>query len=109
MLPPKSKPGYPESMNTQTVTIEVAPQVAAILLSLQKAAEAKGMSLDSLLMPLLPVSEGMNGENGQRPFHETATGEDWVKELYAWAGSHAPNTPVILDDSREAIYDDDER
>lgn len=96
-------------MNMQMVTIEVAPQTAAILLSLQKAAEAKGVSLDSLLMPLLPISEGMNGENGRCAFHETATAEEWIKELYAWAGSHDPNTPVILDDSREAIYDDDER
>lgn len=91
------------------VTIEVAPQTAAILLSLQKSAETKGVSLDSLLMPLLPISEGMNGENRQRAFHDTATAEEWIKELYAWAGSHSPDTPVILDDSREAIYDDDER
>lgn len=96
-------------MNTQTITIEVAPQVAAILHSLQKTAEARGVSLDSLLIPLVPISEGVSGENGQRPFHETASAEEWTKELHAWAENHDPNTPVILDDSREAIYGDDER
>jgi hypothetical protein len=95
-------------MNTETVTIEVAPQVATILRSLQKAAEAQGVSLDSLLSPLAPVAERMYGESKQRPFHETATAEEWISELYAWAGSHLPNTPVILDDGREAIYGDDE-
>ena len=95
-------------MNTQTVTIEVAPQAAAILRSLQKAAEAQGLSLASLLTPLMPIAEGMKSENGQRPFYETATAKEWTNELYAWAGSHAANTPVILDDSREAIYGDDE-
>ena len=95
-------------MNTQTVTVEVAPQVATILRSLQQTAEAQGVSLDSLLRPLTPMPEGVNGESERRPFHETATAEEWINELYAWAGSHAPNIPVIIDDSREAIYGDDE-
>jgi hypothetical protein len=91
-------------MNAQTVTIQVAPRVAAILDTLQKRAEAQGVSLDALLLPLVPL----NGGEAERPFYETATPEEWIKELYAWAESHDPNTPVILDDSREVIYEDDE-
>ena len=83
------------------VTIQVAPRVAAILDTLQKRAEAEGVSLDAILLPLVPL----NGSDGERPFYETATPEEWIKELYAWAESHDPNTPVILDDSREVIYE----
>ena len=108
MLLLKTNLDYPETMNTQTVTIEVAPQVATILRSLQQTAEAQGTSLASLLTYLPPIAEGINGESGQRPFHETAPAEEWINELYVWAGSHSPKTPVIFDDSREAIYRDDE-
>jgi hypothetical protein len=96
-------------MNTQMVTIQVAPQVAAILQTLQQQAEEQGVSLDTLLLPLVPFAEGVNGESEERPFYETATPEEWIRELYAWAESHDPNTPVILDDSREVIYGDDGR
>lgn len=92
-------------MNSQNVTIQVAPQVAAILDTLQKRAEAQGVSLDTLLLPLVPL----NGEHGDRPFHETATTEEWLKAFNEWVDSHDSNTPVILDDSREAIYGDDGR
>lgn len=89
-------------MNGQMVTIQVAPQVAAILDTLQKRAEAEGISLDTLLLPLVPL----NGEPEERPFHETATTEEWLKAFNEWVESHDPNTPVILDDSREVIYED---
>lgn len=90
-------------MTTPTVTIEVAPQVANLLRKLQQCAEAQGVSLDQLLLPLVPLI----GEGGERPFYETATPEEWIAELNAWASSHDPNTPVLLDDSREGIYEDD--
>lgn len=44
-------------MNAQTVTIEVAPQVAAILERLKARAEAQDMTLDALLRRLLPITE----------------------------------------------------
>lgn len=92
-------------MNAQTVTIQVAPQVAAILDTLQKRAEAEGVSLDALLLPLVPL----NGSEVEKPFYETATTEEWLKAFNEWVDSHDPDTPVILDDSREAIYGDDGR
>ncbi|MGE0132984.1 MAG: hypothetical protein AB7U82_33325 [Blastocatellales bacterium] len=44
-------------MNAQTVTIEVAPQVAAILEKLGARAELQGVTLDALLRSLLPIAE----------------------------------------------------
>ena len=90
-------------MTTSTVTIEVAPQVANILRKLQQRADAEGVSLDELLLPLVPLDR----LDTKHPFYETATPEEWIAELNAWAASHDPNTPVLLDDSREGIYDDD--
>jgi hypothetical protein len=48
---------YAIVMSVQTVTIEVAPQVAAILEKLKGRAEAQGMTLDTLLRKLLPIAE----------------------------------------------------
>lgn len=104
-------------MNIQTTTIEVDPSTAAILQTLKAEAEAQGKTLAALLSPLLPAN-GVHSSNEiatleekqeERPFYETATPEEWIRELNAWAASHDPNTPVILDDSREAIYGDDGR
>lgn len=91
------------AMNTATIAIEVAPQVADILRKLEQRAEAQGVTLDQLLLPLVPLNE----EKAERPFYETATPEEEIAELNAWAASHDPNTPVLLDDSREGIYEDD--
>ena len=101
LLPLEFMSRYASAMTTPTVTIEVAPHLASILRKLQQRADAEGVSLDELLLPL--VSSKSN--DTERPFYETATPEEWIAELNAWAASHDPNTPV-LDDSREDIYDD---
>lgn len=44
-------------METDTVTIEVLPQVAAILLTIQQKAEARGKTLDAFLRELIEESE----------------------------------------------------
>ena len=43
----------------------------------------------------------------QRPFYETATAEEWIKELRAWAASHDPTTPPLSDEAidRDSIYE----
>lgn len=92
-------------MSVQMTTIEIDQSAAAILQTLKAEAEAQGKTLAALLTPLLPS----NGEPEVRPFYETATTEEWLKEFNEWVESHDPNTPVILDDSREAIYGDDGR
>lgn len=45
------------AMETQTVTIEVAPQLAALLLTLQQRAEAQGKTLDAFLRELVEARE----------------------------------------------------
>jgi len=49
---------------------------------------------------------GIDNSPGQKPFHERATDEEWIAALRLWAASHDPNGPVLLDDSREGIYED---
>lgn len=85
-------------MNTQTVTIEVAPQVAQILLALQRRAEAEGVSLDSLLMPLV----ALNGVGGEETGFEM-TPRERANDLVEWLKAHSVKG-VIADDSRESIY-----
>jgi len=85
-------------MNTQTVTIEVAPQVAQILLELQRRAEAEGVSLDSLLLPLVAP----NGLRGEERSFEMAP-EERANEVVEWLKAHSVKG-AIADDSRESIY-----
>lgn len=46
-------------------------------------------------------------QESQRPFHQTATPEQWIAELRSWAASHDPHTPPFSDEavSRESIYE----
>ncbi|HLJ55243.1 MAG TPA: hypothetical protein VKT77_09395 [Chthonomonadaceae bacterium] len=41
-----------------------------------------------------------------RPFHETASDEEWVAALRAWSERYRPKGPVLTDESvdRENIY-----
>lgn len=89
-------------MNPTTVTIQIAPQTAALL---EARAAAQGVSLDDLLRA---VFEGSASAQEERPFYETATTEEWLKEFNEWVASHDPNGPgLTLDDvSRESIYED---
>lgn len=42
-----------------------------------------------------------------RPFYETSTPEEWVREFTQWAESHGPHTPGLTreDVSRERMYE----
>ena len=48
-----------------------------------------------------------NGSIISKPFYETATAEEWVRELRAWAASHDTSIPSLSDDamSRDSIYE----
>jgi hypothetical protein len=38
----------------------------------------------------------INGvQPSERPFHETATPEEWIRESTKWADSHDPNMPAL--------------
>jgi hypothetical protein len=41
-----------------------------------------------------------------KPFHETATPEQWIDALRAWAASHKPGAPLLSDEAveRDSIY-----
>lgn len=76
-------------MNTETVTIQVAPQTAALLQALQTKAEAQGVSLEALLRPLADEDRAGSPEQAQN--------------LVQWLRDHSVYG-VVADDSRERIY-----
>ena len=92
--------------NAQTTTIEVDQDSARIIQSLKERAAAEGVPLDALLRRL---ADSAVNEATAKPFYETATREEWLQAFNEWVKSHNPNTPVIIEDSREAIYGDDGR
>lgn len=46
------------------------------------------------------------GRGGERPFHETATPEEWEAALLDWVNTERPHHPPLSDEamSRESIY-----
>lgn len=48
------------------------------------------------------------GKQGERPFHETATTEEWVTAFQTWAADHHHNAPPLSDYavSRDSMYED---
>jgi len=74
-------------------------------------ATARGLSVDAYLRQIHGVMGGTPSPDSQalaRPFYETATVEEWVREFTKWAESHGPNTPGLTreDVSRERMYED---
>lgn len=54
------------------------------------------------------VDEGKEPENRVvRPFHESATPEEWIEALQAWATEHVADRPFLSDKSidRDSIYE----
>jgi hypothetical protein len=84
---------------TEMTTIQVDPQTAELIQSLIARAEAQGISLEELLRPL--AEQGIAEAGEMAPADKARAWEEW-------ALSHDPQTPVILDDSRESLYRDDE-
>ncbi len=48
------------------------------------------------------VQKSKNGKNGANEM----TGAQKAEAIERWARRHSPDTPVILDDRREVIYED---
>lgn len=93
-------------MTPQIVTIEVDQNTALALERLKEKAFAQGVTVDSLISPL--VENGSSGLKEEKPFYETATPEEWVKEFLDWANNRDRNTPglTLADVSRDTIYED---
>ena len=85
-----------------TLILELAPEREAIL---REIAAARGKEANGYVLDL--IDEAIAAQAApKRPFYETATPEEWVKAWHEWTHSHDLNTPVLLDDSREVIYED---
>jgi hypothetical protein len=92
------------SMNT-TPSEQIAPEIVQAIIA---KAMARGMSVNDYLRQELGLTNG--DQLSERPFYETATPEEWIKEFTKWADSHDPNTPALPIEavSRESIYSDSE-
>lgn len=69
-------------------------------------ARERGLSVDEYLRTLLPPEYAQTKEE---PLYARATPEELALAYGEWAASHSPNTPVVLDDSRQSIYEDEDR
>lgn len=86
-------------MNTGLTTIEVDPAAAAILQALQAKAEAKGVSLGTLLLPLTE-----NDAAVATSLAPSLTPAERVKAWRDWVEHHSVSGTHFVDDSRESIY-----
>lgn len=85
-----------------TVIIELKPEVEARVAA---QAAAHGMSVRAYIESILE-SLAITPDD---PTFKAMTPEERAGAWEAWATSHSPDTPVIFNDSREAIYGDDGR
>jgi hypothetical protein len=86
----------------------IAPEIVQAIIA---QATACGLSVDDYLRQALGLTNCTQPSSAQpsdRPFYETATAEEWVREFTKWAESHGPNTPGLTseDVSRERMYED---
>jgi hypothetical protein len=75
--------------------IQIAPE---IIHAITREATARGLSVDEYLRQALGVMNGTSSPGSQasaRPFYETATVEELVREFTKWAESHGPITPGL--------------
>ena len=85
-----------------TLVLELSPEQEA---ALREKAAREGKAEQEYALSVLGSALGVAPLQA-RPFYETATPEEWVKALHEWTHSHDPNGAVLLDDSREVIYED---
>ena len=88
--------------------LDLSPRQEAALR--EKAAHAgreeREYALGVLDNALGTAAETTPTSTGERPFYEMATTEEWIAAFHEWVDSHDPNGAVLLDDSREVIYED---
>ncbi|MBV9852700.1 MAG: hypothetical protein JO250_23825 [Armatimonadetes bacterium] len=85
-----------------TLTLDLSPEQES---RLRAQAAAHGQAADQYAVSLLDGALNTSAAE-QRPFYEIATKEEWLAAFGAWTASLDPNTPVLLNDSREVIYED---
>jgi hypothetical protein len=85
-----------------TLILDLSPEQE---IALRQKAAREGKGEREYALSLLGDALGV-GSTEARPFYETATPEEWVKAWHEWTHSHPSNGPVLLNDSREIIYED---
>ena len=82
---------------------QIAPEVVQAIIA---KARSHVLSINDYLRQELGLTN--SAQPTERPFYETATPEELVREFTKWADSHDPNTPALPADavSRESIYSD---
>jgi hypothetical protein len=83
-----------------TVTLELKPEVEARIRA--RAAE-RGLPVEKFIQSVIEIDMAREGE---RPFHETATDQEWEAALLDWINTERPRHPPLPDEaiSRESIY-----
>ncbi len=90
-----------------TVTIELKPEIEK---RLAKEADKKGLPIETFIEVFiednLEEETETSTEEKEKPFHETATKEEWIAKLKKWSESHDRTTPFLSDEAtrRENIY-----
>lgn len=85
-----------------TLVLELSPEQET---ALREKAAQEGRPEQEYALSLLGNALGITPATA-KPFYETATPEEWVKAWHEWTHSHDLNGAVLLDDSREVIYED---
>jgi hypothetical protein len=70
---------------------QIAPEIIQAIIA---QTTARGLSINDYLRLTHGLPNGTKTQNGQsvdRPFYETATPEEWVREFTRWAESHGSN------------------
>src|SRR5262245_45387152 len=82
---------------------QIAPEIVQAIVA---KARARSLSVNDYLLQELDLTDGVRPS--ERPFYETTTREEWVREFTKWADSHDPNTPALPIEAvrRESIYSD---
>ena len=66
-----------------------------------------GDELSGLRLKVIVDDTSGSGTEAGKPFHESATPEQWGEALRAWASGHDPDLPLLSDEAveRESIYE----
>ncbi len=92
-----------------TVTIDLKPEIEK---RLAERAKKNGLPIKAFVEIFiednLKNEVEIFSEGNQKPFHETATTEEWIEEFDKWVDSHPTDTPLLSDEAlrRENIYED---
>jgi hypothetical protein len=85
---------------TAPIHLPTDPETTEALSQAMAQAQARGVSLGRYLKSVLPMEPSNHGQHG-------ASIQEWTRAFREWAFSR-PDRGSNVDDSREAIYGDDE-